>query len=65
MAKRLTRAQQIGKLLLRPQGCTRKEILALTRWDSVSVDQQAEAAGLELRKERKHGATRYYGKPKK
>jgi len=64
MTKRLTKAQQIAKLLLRPQGCTRKDIMTLTGWTSVSVDQQAKSAGLSLKKEGKYGSTRYYGKKK-
>lgn len=38
-------------LLKRPQGCTAAEVLAETGWPSVSMPQQAKAAGLKLTKE--------------
>lgn len=52
----------IAALLLRKGGTTNAEILAVTFWPSVSVPQQAKAAGLKLRKEKVQGKpTRYYG----
>lgn len=46
-------------LLKRPGGCTTADILAATKWPSVSVPQQARAAGLTLAKEKVDGITRY------
>lgn len=51
----------IAALLTRPEGTTTAEILKATGWPSVSVPQQAKAAGLKLRKEKEKGSpTRYY-----
>lgn len=55
------RAGEIAKLLLRPIGCTRQEILDLTGWASVSVQQQARTAGIGLRIEGTRGNMRYFG----
>ena len=52
----------IAALLLRPEGCTTADILAITGWPSVSVPAQAQSAGLVLRKEKVDGVTRYWGK---
>jgi len=38
-------------LLTRPEGCTATEVLKVTGWPSVSMPQQARAAGLKLAKE--------------
>lgn len=47
-------------LLKRPEGCTGAEVLAATGWPSVSMPQQAKAAGLTLSKEKNKGEpTRY------
>lgn len=46
-------------LLTRAQGCTAKDILKATEWPSVSVPQQAKAAGLKLVKEKDGKVTRY------
>lgn len=46
-------------LLTRDGGCTGKEILEATKWPTVSVPQQARAAGLTLSKEKVDGVTRY------
>lgn len=46
-------------LLTRADGCTGKEILEATGWPTVSVPQQAKAAGLVLSKEKVDGITRY------
>lgn len=51
----------IGKLLLRPGGCTTADVLAATGWPSVSMPQQAKAAGLRLRKEKDGKVSRYFG----
>jgi len=64
-----SKVELIGELLLRAGGCTMKDILDATeaadgvRWPSVSVPQQARAAGLKLKKEKVEGQpTRYYGR---
>lgn len=49
----------IVKLLTREGGCTTKDILKATGWPAVSVPQQARAAGLKLRKEKRDGVTYY------
>lgn len=49
----------VVELLIRKGGCTTADILAATGWPSVSVPQQAKAAGLTLRKEKKDGVTVY------
>ena len=55
------KAKLIGDLLLRPEGCTSADVLAATGWPSVSMPAQAKACGLELRKEKIDGVTRYFG----
>ncbi len=57
-----TKAEIIGELLARPEGCTTKEILEATGWPSVSVPAQAKSVGLELTKEKRDGVTRYFGR---
>lgn len=57
-----SKLETIVKLLTREQGCTTAEILEVTDWPTVSVPQQARAAGLKLRKVKEKGQpTRYYG----
>lgn len=51
----------VAGLLTRADGCTGAEILAATGWPTVSVPQQAKAAGLKLSKEKIDGITRYRG----
>lgn len=51
----------VAGLLQRPEGCTGKEILDATGWPTVSVPQQAKAAGLVLSKEKDGTVTRYRG----
>lgn len=46
-------------LLKRPEGCTTKDVLAATGWPTVSMPQQAKAAGLALKKEKDGKVTRY------
>jgi hypothetical protein len=48
-------------LLKRKDGCTAAEVMEATKWPSVSMNQQAKAAGLKLRKEKAKGEpTRYF-----
>jgi hypothetical protein len=47
-----SKLEKIVKLLTRKQGCTAKEILDVCKWPSVSVPQQARAAGLKLIKQK-------------
>ncbi len=56
-----TKVQIVASLLTRSGGCTRKDILAATGWPSVSVDAQARAAGLKLRKVKEGRTTTYFG----
>lgn len=48
-------------LLVRPEGCTAREILDATGWTSISIPSVAKAKGLDLRKEKDAGVTRYFG----
>lgn len=57
--KRGSKLEVIVKLLTRQGGCTTKDILKATDWPAVSVPQQARAAGLKLRKEKRDGVTYY------
>lgn len=57
-----TKLEIVKGLLMRTAGCTLADILAATGWPSVSVPQQARAAGLTLRKEKDGSVTRYFGK---
>jgi hypothetical protein len=57
-----SKTEAVAKLLQRPQGCTNAEVLKTTGWPTVSMPQQAKAAGLTLRKEKVKGEpTRYFG----
>lgn len=51
----------IGEMLLRPEGCTSKEVCEAMEWPAVSMPAQCKAAGLKLRKEKVDGVTRYWG----
>ena len=60
-AKRVgTKTELIGKLLLRPQGCTLSEVLNVTGWPTVSMPVQANLLGVKLRREKKPGAPMRY-----
>lgn len=54
-----SKLEAIVGLLKRKQGCTTKDVLSATGWPSVSMPQQAKAAGLKLKKEKVEGVTRY------
>jgi hypothetical protein len=54
-----SKLETIVGLLKRPQGCTAAEIMAACKWPSVSVPQQARAAGLTLKTEKEGRVTRY------
>ena len=54
-----TKLERIVGLLKRPQGCTRGEVLKAVKWPSVSLQQQASAAGLRLRVRKVDGVNRY------
>jgi hypothetical protein len=52
----------VKKLLLRKNGCTRKEILEMTGWPSISVQAISRNCKLKLRKEKVAGEpTKYFG----
>lgn len=59
-----SKASKVAEMLLRPQGCTNKEVLKATGWPTVSMPAQAAMAGLKLRKEKTDGGLRYYGSAK-
>jgi hypothetical protein len=57
-----SKTEGIKKLLLRTNGCTSKEVLALTGWPSVSMNAMAKACGLKLTSKKEKGErTRYWG----
>jgi len=49
-------------LLKRKEGCTTAQVLAATKWPSVSMPQQAKAAGLELDTVKEGRTTTYWAK---
>ena len=56
-----TKLEMIVGLLKRKEGCTTADVLKATGWPSVSMPQQAKAAGLKLKKEKAKGEpTRYH-----
>lgn len=55
-----SKLEAIAKLLGRKEGCTTADVLKATGWPSVSMPQQAKAAGLVLRKEKVDGITHYF-----
>ncbi len=57
-----TKLQTIVGLLKRPKGCTRTEAMKAVDWPSISLQQQAAAAGLKLRKEKVDGKNRYFAR---
>ena len=70
-AKATTRASKgdsktatVAKLLLRPNGCTRADILKATEWPSVSVQAMAVASGLKLITDKSERPFRYSAKSK-
>lgn len=50
---------RIVGLLRRPDGCTREEVMQAVKWPSVSLQQQAAAAGLVLKVRKVDGVNRY------
>jgi hypothetical protein len=56
-----SKTAMVADLLTRPSGCTAAEVLAATGWPTVSMPQQAKAAGLTLRKEKDGKVSRYWG----
>lgn len=53
----------VAELLTRSGGCTTKEVLEATGWPTVSMPQQAKAAGLVLSKTKDGKVSRYTGAP--
>lgn len=49
----------IVALLTRPGGCTAKECMEACNWPAISMPQQAKAAGLTLKKEKRDGVNYY------
>lgn len=54
-----SKLEMITRMLKSAKGCTTAEVLAATKWPSVSMPQQARAAGLRLVKEKDGRVTRY------
>jgi hypothetical protein len=58
----MTKSQQIAALLLRPEGTTYSEVVAMTGWASVSIPRQAELNRLRLQTvERPGEPKRFFG----
>lgn len=55
-----TKLALVVGLLKRSEGCTTADVLSATGWPSVSMPQQAKAAGLKLRKEKDGKVSRYF-----
>lgn len=62
MARRGSKAHQIGEMLLRPEGVTGPEICTAMGWPSVSVPQQARTCGLAVTSQRMGRVVRYYAR---
>lgn len=54
-----TKLAKVAEMLTRPGGCTAEQVKKACEWPSVSMPQQAKAAGLKLKKEKVDGVTRY------
>lgn len=54
-----SKVELIAGMLKSPDGCTAEEVRKACGWPSVSMNQQAKAAGLTLKKEKVDGVTRY------
>jgi hypothetical protein len=62
----MTKSQQIARLLLREEGCSYSEALAVSGWQSISMQRHAKNNGLRLRIEKINGhRTRYFGEYRK
>ena len=55
-----SKTQAVVALMRRPKGVTRKEVLALTEWSAVSMQQLATNAGVELKLEKIAGKPTVY-----
>lgn len=55
-----SKLEKVVKLLQRPGGTTTAEVLKATGWPTVSMPQQASAAGITLKTEKEGNATRYW-----
>lgn len=61
-----TKSQQVAQLLLRPEGCSYSDALAVTGWRSISIQRHAKNNGLRLRIEKIKGQPlRYFGERRK
>jgi|SRR5215471_12794636 len=62
----MTKSQQVAQLLLRPDGCSYSDALAVTGWRSISIQWHAKHNGLRLRVEKINGHDRrYFGQRRK
>ena len=60
-ARKGSKSQKIAALLMRPTGCTSKEVLKATGWPTISMPAISKILGLRLRKEKTDDGLRYYG----
>lgn len=62
----MTKSQQVARLLLRQEGCTYVDAVAVTGWPSISIPWHAKNNGLRLRIEKTKGQPhRYFGERRK
>lgn len=54
-----TKLAKVAAMLQRPGGCTAEQVKKACDWPSVSMPQQAKAAGLTLKKEKVDGVNHY------
>jgi hypothetical protein len=47
--RKASKSARIAAMLKRPSGCTREQVLALTGWKAVSMQQMAASAGIKLK----------------
>ena len=57
-----SKAHRIGEMFLRPEGVTGPEVMAAMGWPSVSMPQQAKAAGIEYTSVRTGRMVRYFAR---
>ncbi len=60
-ARKGSKSAKIAALLMRPTGCTSKEVLKATGWPTISMPAISKTLGLKLRKEKTDDGLRYYG----
>jgi Protein of unknown function (DUF3489) len=57
----MTKQAMIARMLQRPQGVTRRELLDALGWKAISVQADARQCGLILRTKKQNGVMVYFG----